>query len=120
MILSLVMGISSLGQMVSTFTVLISARAAMDRIVAILDRIPNIDTSSPREATGVTNLHIRRIRSAGRIEFKNVTFSYPSRPNVPVLKNFSLIIEAGEHVAIVGPSGLVTHCSCSMLLKPQN
>ncbi|XP_048507795.1 mitochondrial potassium channel ATP-binding subunit isoform X2 [Athalia rosae] len=41
----------------------------------------------------------------GNIEFKNVTFEYPTRPNKSVLKNFNLKIPAGKTVAIVGSSG---------------
>lgn len=40
----------------------------------------------------------------GRIEFKDVTFSYDDDSD-PVLKNVSLAIEPGETIAIVGPSG---------------
>ncbi len=39
------------------------------------------------------------------IEFDCVNFSYPSRPDTLALKNFSLKIRHGEHVALVGPSG---------------
>jgi ATP-binding cassette subfamily B (MDR/TAP) protein 1 len=41
----------------------------------------------------------------GRIEFRAVSFRYPSRPDQWVLKDFSLVIEPGEHIAIVGESG---------------
>lgn len=41
----------------------------------------------------------------GRIEFENVSFSYPTRPSECVLDNFSLKIPAGKTVALVGPSG---------------
>lgn len=41
----------------------------------------------------------------GRIDFKNVTFSYPSRPEVKVLQNFSLTLLPGQVVALVGMSG---------------
>lgn len=41
----------------------------------------------------------------GRIEFNDVHFTYPSRPNNPVLKGLSLVIEAGKTTALVGPSG---------------
>jgi len=41
----------------------------------------------------------------GSLSFRNVTFRYPARPEIPALKNFSLEIEPGETVAIVGPSG---------------
>ncbi|KUR80086.1 ABC transporter transmembrane domain-containing protein [Novosphingobium sp. FSW06-99] len=41
----------------------------------------------------------------GQIAFQNVTFRYPSRPEVAALNDFSLSVEPGETVAIVGPSG---------------
>jgi ABC-type multidrug transport system fused ATPase/permease subunit len=42
---------------------------------------------------------------AGTIEFKNVSFSYPMRADVEVLKSINLKINTGEMVALVGPSG---------------
>jgi ATP-binding cassette subfamily B (MDR/TAP) protein 1 len=41
----------------------------------------------------------------GAISFKHVHFSYPTRPNDPVLNDMSFEIKAGETVAFVGPSG---------------
>lgn len=41
----------------------------------------------------------------GQIAFQNVSFRYPSRPEVLALDDFSLTVEPGETVAIVGPSG---------------
>ncbi|KAM4709769.1 ABC-type oligopeptide transporter ABCB9 [Discoglossus pictus] len=41
----------------------------------------------------------------GRIEFQNVTFSYPTRPTEHVLKNLSLTLHPGKVTALVGPSG---------------
>lgn len=42
---------------------------------------------------------------SGRIEFHDVQFTYPSRPNNQVLKGLNLVIEAGRTTALVGPSG---------------
>jgi ATP-binding cassette subfamily B (MDR/TAP) protein 1 len=39
------------------------------------------------------------------IEFKRIKFAYPTRPNTFILTNFSLKIEPGEHVGVVGESG---------------
>ena len=39
------------------------------------------------------------------LNFKNVTFSYPTRPHKKIFENFNLEIKKGETVALVGPSG---------------
>ena len=41
----------------------------------------------------------------GKIEFKNVTFSYPTKPDIDVLKNVSFTIEPGQKAGLVGYSG---------------
>jgi ABC-type multidrug transport system fused ATPase/permease subunit len=41
----------------------------------------------------------------GRVEFKNVSFSYPTRKDLMALDNFSCVFEAGKTTALVGPSG---------------
>ncbi|CAG8523871.1 9107_t:CDS:2 [Racocetra fulgida] len=56
-----------------------------------------IDSASPN---GEIPAHVE-----GHIQFKNVSFSYPSRPNVKVLDNILLDIKSGTSVAIVGASG---------------
>lgn len=66
-------------------------------IFSVIDRPVAIDNLSE---TGETPAAV-----TGRVEFRNVTFHYPARPDVPVLQNFSLTIEAGETIALVGPSG---------------
>ena len=41
----------------------------------------------------------------GKIEFRNVSFSYPTKPDIDVLKNVSFVIEPGQSVGLVGYSG---------------
>jgi len=57
-------------------------------------------TTDTVEKRGVQRYPIR-----GEITFQNVSFAYPTRPDVSVLKDFNLHVYANESVAIVGPSG---------------
>ena len=41
----------------------------------------------------------------GKIEFRNVTFAYPTKPDIDVLKNVNFVIEPGQKVGLVGDSG---------------
>jgi ATP-binding cassette subfamily B protein len=41
----------------------------------------------------------------GRLAFEHVSFRYPSRPDLPAVKDFHLAIAPGERIAVVGPSG---------------
>ncbi|XP_045876922.1 ATP-binding cassette sub-family B member 5 [Meles meles] len=77
-----------------TFTI---ARGAAFHIFQVIDKKPAIDNFS---TTGYKPECIE-----GTVEFKNVSFSYPSRPSVKILKDLNLKIKSGETVALVGPSG---------------
>lgn len=53
----------------------------------------------------------------GNIEFKNLSFTYPSRPDEEVLKNINLSISANQLVALVGTSGSGKTTIASLLLQ---
>jgi ABC-type multidrug transport system fused ATPase/permease subunit len=85
--------IASLG---TFYTELITALGAGERIVDIL-QIPgerNIDSSKPISK-----------RFQGKIDFSEVFFAYPSRPEKMVLKGIELNVSPGERIALVGMSG---------------
>ena len=73
-----------------------SAISAKDNVVAILPEYK----INPFSDTGIKPQSVQ-----GELKFDNVTFAYPSRPTVPILKKFNMIIPAGKTVALVGPSG---------------
>lgn len=66
------------------------------------------ETSSPAEK--MPRLH-------GAVDFCEVGFSYPSRPEVPVLRGFSLNVRSGEKIALVGASGAGKSTLISLLLR---
>jgi ABC-type multidrug transport system fused ATPase/permease subunit len=75
-----------------------SAIASSDYFT-LYEREPQMDFSQSIEMPP-------RDQVQGRIEFKDVCFSYPSDPNKRmILKNLNLVIEPGKKVALVGESG---------------
>src|SRR5690606_6711769 len=53
----------------------------------------------------------------GEVEFRDISFSYPARPNVSALHRLSFRVAPGETVAIVGPSGAGKSTIFSLLLR---
>jgi ATP-binding cassette subfamily B protein len=56
-------------------------------------------------------------RLEGSVEFENVGFVYPSRPDLPVLRHLALRANQGERIALVGPSGAGKSTVVSLLLR---
>ncbi len=57
------------------------------------------------------------IKLKGEISFNNISFRYPTRADVTVLKNMSFNIAPGEKVALVGPSGSGKSTIISLLMR---
>ena len=73
------------------------ASGAAERLFEILDVEPQIK-APPRPLA-------LPAPARGAVEFKDVSFEYPGRPNAPVLNHVSFRVAPGEKLALVGPSG---------------
>ncbi|RKP26905.1 multidrug resistance protein [Syncephalis pseudoplumigaleata] len=94
---ALIIGTMTIGMAATPMSSVQTAQGAAHKIFAVIDRASAIDYSA---AGGLMPDNI-----TGNIEIRNVHFSYPSRPDVPILRDYSLDIRAGQTVALVGSSG---------------
>ncbi len=85
------------------------AAGAMERLVELLESRPAI--------VAPANPVPFRDPSEGRIGFDDVSFRYPSRPDIPAIDHFTLEIEPGETIAFVGPSGAGKSTLFKLLLR---
>ncbi|KAM0514332.1 hypothetical protein ACHAPE_006913 [Trichoderma viride] len=75
----------------------------------LFDRVPKIDSWS-QEGERLT-----RGQLEGRVEFRDIHFRYPTRPEQAVLRGLSLTIKPGQYVALVGASGCGKSTTISLL-----
>uniref|UniRef100_A0A3Q2DYZ4 Bile salt export pump n=1 Tax=Cyprinodon variegatus TaxID=28743 RepID=A0A3Q2DYZ4_CYPVA len=87
----------NLGQASPCLESFASGRGAATIIFETIDREPEIDCLSE------AGYKLDRVK--GDIEFHNVTFHYPSRPEVKILDQLNVAVKSGETTAFVGPSG---------------
>jgi ATP-binding cassette subfamily B protein len=85
------------GALTEVYGDLLRGAGAAGRIAELMAEVPQIQAPAdpaplPRPARGA-------------LTFDNVTFRYPTRPEVSALHDFSLAVAPGETVAVVGPSG---------------
>ena len=78
---------------------LAEGRVAGTLAFGVIDHEPEIKANDPNAKT------LKSEDVKGEIRFENVSFRYPSNPDVKVLKNFNCTFKAGTTNALVGPSG---------------
>uniref|UniRef100_A0A8C8B6R5 ATP-binding cassette sub-family B member 5 n=1 Tax=Otus sunia TaxID=257818 RepID=A0A8C8B6R5_9STRI len=94
---SVFVGTFSLGQAAPNLESVANARGAAYEVYRIIKKKRLIDSSS--------NEGYKPDKLIGEIEFRNIHFSYPSRPDVKILKGLNLKVQTGKTIALVGASG---------------
>ncbi|KAJ0710650.1 putative Type 1 protein exporter [Helianthus annuus] len=87
----------ALGQSSPSMSAFAKARVAAAKIFQIIDHKPSVGKN------GETGIELDSV--SGLVELKDVNFSYPSRPDVKILNNFSLSVPSGKTIVLVGSSG---------------
>ena len=93
----------------SLYTSLASAVGATERILEILGQdseIEILDAKTPASQA-----------ISGEIKYNGVHFTYPTRPDIPVLKGIDIAVSPGEKIALVGQSGSGKSTIIQLLLK---
>lgn len=88
-------------------TELMKGIGASERVFEIMDLEPQIATHVGKKVGSLS----------GDVEFRNVSFRYPSRLDSPIFTNFNLHVKKGEHVCLVGPSGSGKSTVSQLLLR---
>ena len=104
-------GITSAGELVQFViyaTIVASSTAALSELWAELQRAAGaterlVELLNAEDT--VVDPETPKAPIVGPIKFENVSFSFPTRPDVSALNKVSFIINPGETVALVGPSG---------------
>ncbi|KAH6888629.1 P-loop containing nucleoside triphosphate hydrolase protein [Thelonectria olida] len=95
--MAIIFGAQSAGTIFSFAPDMGKAYQAAGELKKLFDREPVVDTWS-QEGERLTDVQ-------GTIEFRDVHFRYPTRPEQPVLRGLNLTVRPGQYVALVGASG---------------
>lgn len=98
----------SIGGLSSFYSDLMKGLGASTRLWELMDRQPTIPLSD-----GLTPSSPLK----GHIEFSNISFAYPTRPDVTICKNLSLSVSQGSVIALVGASGSGKSTLAALLLR---
>ncbi|KIO12002.1 hypothetical protein M404DRAFT_994061 [Pisolithus tinctorius Marx 270] len=95
--MAILIGSLSLAMMAPEARAVTTALGAAAKLYATIERVPDIDSASPDG--------LKPEKVVGEITLEDVRFSYPARPDVPILRGVDITFEAGKTAALVGASG---------------
>ncbi|KAK5561056.1 hypothetical protein LTR46_001366 [Exophiala xenobiotica] len=98
--IAVVQGAQGAGQFFSFAPDIANATAAANRILGIRHEV----AERGKAVTGGQPLPHSNVNAGAKVEFKGVTFQYPTR-DTPIYRNLNISIQGGQFVAFVGPSG---------------
>jgi len=94
------------------------AAGATTRLLELLEAKPQISSGSQMSLSStMIDEPVDKNAEAAHVQFSNVSFSYPSRPNEQALRNVSFTAMPGETIALVGPSGAGKSTIIQLLLR---
>lgn len=100
---------TSIGSLPDMFAKIQKSIGATESLMDIINQdTENVDISTPTPTHKFLS---------GEINFKDIHFAYPSRPNIEVIKNLNLHIKSGEQIALVGASGSGKSTIAGLLLQ---
>ncbi|CAK9173411.1 unnamed protein product [Ilex paraguariensis] len=123
---SVLMGkeISTFKSVMKSFMVLIVTALAMGETLAMApdilkgnQMVASVFEVLDRKTEVVGDVGDELTRVEGTIELKGVEFSYPSRPDVQIFKDFNLRVRAGKSMALVGQSGSGKSSVLALILR---
>ena len=104
---AIIFGAQSAGTIFSFAPDMGKAKQAAQGLKTLFDRVPAIDSWSP-DGERFSDIE-------GTIEFRDVHFRYPTRPEQPVLRGLNLTVKPGQYVALVGASGCGKSTTISLM-----
>lgn len=115
----------SIGALSETWGDLQRAAGAMERLVELMQAEPALDTGVGHQVSmgelAMANLSLAKpppqASQSEAVVFKDVTFSYPSRPEYLAMNHLSFSVPQGARYALVGPSGAGKSTLFAMLLR---
>ena len=100
----------SMGSFPELYANIQKAVGSSERVIEIMEQQQEAVSIDPEKNKIITKLE-------GKLRFDHVEFAYPARKELQIIKDLSFEVQAGEKLAIVGPSGTGKSTLASLILR---